>query len=175
MTNHKLQKKVCMLGKFGVGKTSLTRRFVEGVFDESYLSTIGVRVSQKMLPPVETAPGQLQQLTLLIWDIEGFEEDSPQITNYFTGASGALVIGDLSRPESIAALPEIAKAFRKVCPDAPLVFAGNKIDLVGDGAEAIARLQTIAKSLEAPYVLSSAKEGRNVEACFSKLGRLIVG
>lgn len=162
-----------MLGKFGVGKTSLTRRFVEGIFDESYLSTIGVRVSRKMLEPVEVAPGKMSQLTLLIWDIEGFEEDSQQMKNYFTGAAGALVIGDLSRPETIEAMPEIAKSFRKVQRDAPLIFAGNKVDLVCETADVVQRLETHARDFEAPCLLSSARDGRNVEKCFSQLGLLI--
>ena len=41
-----IQKKVCLLGDFSVGKTSLVRRFVEGRFDDKYLSTIGVRISR---------------------------------------------------------------------------------------------------------------------------------
>src|SRR5512136_1257378 len=44
-----IQKKVCLLGEFAVGKTSLVRRFVEGRFDDRYLSTIGVRISRKTL------------------------------------------------------------------------------------------------------------------------------
>ena len=51
-----VKKKICLLGTFAVGKTSLTERFVHGRFEEKYLTTIGVKISQKIMPPVQ-APG----------------------------------------------------------------------------------------------------------------------
>ena len=42
-----LNKKICLLGDAAVGKTSLVRRFVYNLFDDKYLSTIGVKVSRK--------------------------------------------------------------------------------------------------------------------------------
>ena len=53
-----LKKKICMLGAFGVGKTSLVRSFVESIFSEDYLSTIGVQISQKT---VQVGPPQSRQ------------------------------------------------------------------------------------------------------------------
>jgi hypothetical protein len=67
-----VSKKVCLLGEFAVGKTSLVRRFVYNLFDDRYISTIGVRVSRKTVAvPVDE---QLAELTLMVWDLAGSEE-----------------------------------------------------------------------------------------------------
>ena len=58
-----LQKKICLLGAFGVGKTSLTRRFVSSIFSDAYLTTVGVKIDKKTLD-VGTTP-----VSLVIWDI----------------------------------------------------------------------------------------------------------
>ena len=42
-------KKIVILGQFGVGKTSLTRRFVDQAFSEDYLVTLGVQIKKKTL------------------------------------------------------------------------------------------------------------------------------
>ena len=41
-----IQKKICMLGAYGVGKTSLVRRYVKSIFDEKYLITVGVTIDK---------------------------------------------------------------------------------------------------------------------------------
>ncbi|MBN1363277.1 MAG: hypothetical protein JW976_00580, partial [Syntrophaceae bacterium] len=68
-----VNQKICLVGIFASGKTSLIRRFVFNQFDEKYLSTIGVRVSQKLLSPLESKSKKLIQINFLIWDIEGLE------------------------------------------------------------------------------------------------------
>ena len=42
-----LQKKICMLGGFSVGKTSLVKRYVQSIFSEAYLTTVGVKIDKK--------------------------------------------------------------------------------------------------------------------------------
>jgi len=37
-----------MVGQFGVGKTSLVRRFVDSIFDERYLTTLASRSTARM-------------------------------------------------------------------------------------------------------------------------------
>ena len=101
MTAELINKKICLIGVFGVGKTSLINRFVYDRFDESYLSTIGVKISQKILSPIQTKDGKFRQFNFIVWDIEGFEEDINPNRNFFLGAAGALLIGDLTRLESI--------------------------------------------------------------------------
>ncbi len=76
------QKKICLLGDFAVGKTSLIRRYVEGIFDEKYLTTVGVVVSRRMLVR------EHDSINLLIWDLAGGRDFSH--TGYLIGVSGAL-------------------------------------------------------------------------------------
>lgn len=173
MSKSLVHQKICMLGIFAVGKTSLTRRFVSGIFDDTYLSTIGVKVSQKLLAPIETSPGKLIQHNFLIWDIEGFEKNSRQLHSYLTGTAGALLIADLTRPETVHSLPDMLATLSKAAPDARPVIIGNKSDLIKDNPETVQILKEIAKSRNLPFFLTSAKSGENVEASFNKLGLLI--
>ena len=109
------------VGDFSVGKTSLIRRFVENVFDESYLTTIGVRVSQKSVSLNDGKP----DATLLIWDIAGNDGLTTVVHQYIQGSSGAIITGDLTREETIAGLNKYYALFQELC-DRPVVFALNR-------------------------------------------------
>ena len=80
-----LKKKVVMLGAYGVGKTSLVRRFVSNKFSDEYLSTLGVRIEKR-----EIALGD-QALELLLWDVAGDDEFFRLRSSYLLGASGPAV------------------------------------------------------------------------------------
>ncbi len=164
------QKKICLLGLFGVGKTSLLRRFVENVFGEKYHSTIGVKVDRKRVQLAEPA----EALDLLIWDIAGLDEITPVVRNYFRGAQGALVVHDVSRPESLDALAEYCDQFLAVAPQAKLVAVGNKCDLVHARNLAVSNLKKLGKQKLLPHFFTSAKSGENVEAAFLALTRMLV-
>lgn len=173
MNNQLLQKKICMLGIYGVGKTSLTRRFVYDKFDDTYLSTIGVKISQKLMPPVQNSAGNQVQFNFMLWDIEGIENPAPAIRNYLLGSQGAIIICDLTRTESIEAIPAIIKLFHQSCPEQSIVLAGNKCDLLEDFTAPANRLKEIAIEQGLEFYLTSAKSGQNVEQLFLKLGLLI--
>jgi small GTP-binding protein len=164
-------KKVCLLGEFGVGKTSLVRRFVEDRFDERYLSTIGVLVSRKTMLIDRPEP---IDLTLLIWDTAGSERFSTVVRSYYQGAAGALIVCDLTRAETIVALTDYAAHVRAVNPGVPVVLVGNKLDLASQREIADEQLTTLALHLAAPMVLSSARTGAGVEAAFQLLADAIV-
>ncbi len=171
MGNQLIYKKICLLGMFGVGKTSLVRRFVYNRFDDAYLTTVGVKVSQKILPPVKNSQGRLTQFTFLIWDIAGFEEASQRTKNYFVGAAGALVVADLTRPQTTEALPTILETFAAVAPDAAVVFLGNKTDLLPELGDQAQALEAFARQQNGPVLLTSAKTGLNVEKAFLQLAK----
>ncbi|NOY77925.1 MAG: GTP-binding protein [Calditrichaeota bacterium] len=175
MEHHLIQKKICLLGMFGVGKTSLVRRFVYNRFDDSYLVTVGVKVSQKILPPVKNRQGRWTQFEFLIWDIAGFEEAGGPTQTYFLGASGALVVADLSRPYTIDVLPKILDSFFAVAPAAKIVLLGNKKDLFTQPEEQGHSLQGWSEEKKWPFLLTSAKTGENVEKAFLALARTLVG
>jgi small GTP-binding protein len=164
-----VQKKVCLLGDFAVGKTSLVRRFVEGRFEDKYLSTIGVKVARKSLDRDET------KLNLLIWDLVGGNEFSRSETGYLLGTAGALVVCDLTRPDTLEAMKRYTNQVRAVNPPVKVVFLGNKVDLVEERAITVEMLTAVTTELNAPILLTSAKTGENVEAAFALLADLLEG
>lgn len=162
-----------MLGDFAVGKTSLTRRFVEGIFVDNYLSTIGVKVDRKTLRLIYA--GAEVQLTMMVWDLAGSEKFGHARANYLRGSAGAVLVCDLTRPETLTNLQSYAEDLRRISPQAKLILIGNKYDL--DAKKQISReqLETTVANLRAyDYYLTSAKTGDSVEAAFQTLGELML-
>jgi small GTP-binding protein len=170
------RKKICLLGTFAVGKTSTVERFVYSRYDERYLSTIGVRVSQKRMPPM-AVPGKSEQVqaTLLIWDIAAMDRFDSLVENYYRGAAGALAVGDLTRPDSFAQLEEICSRFRSVNPEAALVIVGNKLDLQAPDEATTETMARLARRYGTAAFTTSAKSGENVDAAFAHLVREMGG
>jgi len=162
-----LQKKICLLGEFAVGKTSLVRRYVEGRFDDRYLSTIGVKISRRsvLLPS--------GKVNLLLWDLAGSDEFNGQIrANYLRGASGAIIVCDLTRRETLTGFSRYIHQIQAVGPSIPLIFAGNKADLPPQiTAEEI---EQTAQAAGAQAFFTSAKTGQNVEAMFQALAEKVL-
>ena len=155
-----------MLGSFAVGKTSLVKRFVEGRFDDSYLSTIGVKISRKS---VEFAADDLK-INLIVWDLAGGDEFLRNNAGYLRGAAGALIICDLTRPQTLRTAENYAHQIRTINPDSSIVLLGNKCDLTNEREISDEDLQGVADAFNGcVYFLSSAKTGENVEEAFSLL------
>src|SRR5919199_2023826 len=133
-----ISKKICMVGDFGVGKTSLIRRFVERQFNDQYLSTVGVKISRKTVELVGVREQEKLNLQLLIWDLEGHTKFKGIAPSYLQGSSGAVVVADVSRTETIERVPEHIQLFLSVNPKGSLVVALNKSDLVDE--EKLAKL-----------------------------------
>ncbi len=161
------QRKICTLGDFSVGKTSLIRRYVEGVFDEKYLSTIGVWISRKL---VRSAA---HQVNLIIWDLAGGNDYLKHNTNYLRGAAGGIIMCDLTRPDTIPYLSNYAKQLRQINPKSTIIFVGNKIDLIEKREGSGDQLAEISEQFQTEYLTTSAKTGENVEFVFQRMTELI--
>ena len=158
-----LQKKICMLGSFSVGKTSLVRRFVYAKFEDKYLSTVGVNISRKSITR------SADTVNLILWDLAGGDDYSPPKSNYLAGLAGALIVCDLTRPQTLPAYELYADQVRAHKADVPLVFIANKVDLVDERAISDEDLEALCRKLGGPYLLTSAKTGEQVEAAFQLL------
>lgn len=170
-----IKKKICLLGSFAVGKTSLVERFVHNRFDEKYLTTIGVKISQKLLPPsAATTSGSSIQHTFLIWDIAGHEKFDSVNTQYFRGAAGALAVADLTRPDTISDLFGVCQKFQRINPQAFFQIIGNKADLFDDDPSVGSELQKVAATYTGQVSITSAKTGENVEKAFLSLSHRMV-
>lgn len=168
----KYSKKICLLGDFAVGKTSLVRRFIHNRFDDKYISTIGVKVSRKsvMLPHND----EVVEVTLMVWDLAGGQQPNPIATSYFRGAAGAILVCDLTRAESLASINGYATALRQVMPQSQYIIAANKADLVEQQQIAPAQIADLATQHNAPYYMTSAKVGEAVDNVFRHLATLLV-
>lgn len=163
-----LQKKICLLGEFAVGKTSLVRRYIEGRFDDRYLSTIGVKISRRTVQLPRT------KINLLLWDLAGSDEFNGQIrANYLRGASGAIIVCDLTRRETLAGFSRYLHQVYSVSPNIPLLFAGNKADLLEERQIALEEVQDAAQAAGVDFFITSAKNGENVEAMFLRLAEQV--
>ena len=159
-----ISKKVILLGKFGVGKTSLIKRFVFQKFSEEYQTTIGVKVDKKIL----NIHGV--ELNMLSWDIAGETSSMRVPQSYKLGAHGVLYVFDVTRPSSYDNIQKELQEIGKLLPGVPVQVVGNKIDLLGD-----VRLQKFRASFFLEGVIyASAKEDVQVEEAFERLGKAIL-
>ncbi len=168
-----ISKKVCLLGDFAVGKTSLVRRFVYNRFDDQYLSTIGVKVSRKtMVVPREN---DIVELTIMLWDLAGSQEFDNVRASYLRGVAGAVLVCDLGRGKTIDGLPTYVEELYKINPNAHITITGNKVDLIAPPQLEVAHVEQMATRLNLPFFLTSAKLDTGVEDLFRQLGKLLVG
>jgi small GTP-binding protein len=163
-----------MLGSFGVGKTSLVRRFVYNKFEEKYLSTIGVHISHKTIEIKKPDSNSTYQLKLILWDIAHIEKFNAVIKNYFRGANGAIIVYDFSRPQTFENTKSFLEPFLEMNPASKIVFVGNKVDLVDEPDRLKNQLLPNIQPYKSPLVLTSAKTGDNVESLFHKLGTMLI-
>ena len=157
-----LTKKICLLGSFSVGKTSLVARFVQSVFSEEYLTTVGVKVDKKIVLSGD------QEMMLMIWDLAGDDDFQRMNLNFLRGSAGIIYVADGTRPASVDAVLDLRDRVRTNLGDLPSVLALNKADLVDAWQIDEARL---AQLLDGGWGArkTSAKDGSNVEETFSEL------
>lgn len=165
-----VKKKILLLGDGAVGKTSLIRRFVVDKFSDEYIATIGTKVTKKDIKL--KANGEDFFVTLMIWDVLGQRGYSAVQASSFRGSQGALMVYDVTRPETLKALEEywIPQMFESV-GIIPVVIVGNKVDLVDRRKPYEEEAKEFSGGYESSSYLSSAKSGENVERIFKVIGR----
>ena len=161
-----IQKKVCMVGVFGTGKTSLVQQFVHSLFSERYLSTVGVKIDRK---PLEVDGAQL---TLVLWDLAGRDGHEDITTSYLKGAHAILYVADGTRKETCDQLPELRVLAREAAGEVPEVLALNKTDLTDQWKLGRREEEELAGTWD--LVRTSAKTGTGVEEAFQRLGRAML-
>ncbi|MEH2061266.1 MAG: Rab family GTPase [Nostoc sp.] len=171
-----ISRKICLFGDFGVGKTSLIRQFVESNFSDEYLSTVGVKLSRKLVgvPQKDLLDGQ--DLQLIIWDIEGSNKFKAVAQNYFQGSKGAVIVGDVTQPETLNHIQEHIQTFLAVNPKSYIVVALNKSDMIAaEYLENIRKMYnfTTQNNILDTYI-TSAKTGNNVDEIFHTLANRLI-
>lgn len=166
--NQLIQKKVCMLGASAVGKTSLVKRFVDGIYDDKYLDSLGVKIDKKVVDIGE------RRMVILLWDIKADDDFQKFRASYLRGASGILLVVDGTRRRTL----EVAMDFHRrinegVAPIPSVVLMFNKSDLSSQWEVRNSDIENIAAK-NIPVVTGSAKTGKGVEECFLTLAAEMV-
>ncbi|WP_298417221.1 Rab family GTPase [uncultured Kordia sp.] len=161
----KASKKIILLGHFGVGKSSLIRQFVENTFTSDYKVTIGVHILKK---EVEIAPDET--VSLIIWDLEGYDDIKKTRASYLLGTHGFIYVFDITRPATFENLENDIEYLTNQYTNTPLKVVGNKADLV---------TKTYLKENKdtfgiKPDYFTSAKTGDKVDDLFTTLAKELV-
>ncbi len=160
----RVSKKIVVLGHFGVGKTSLIRRFVEDSFSNDYKVSIGVHITKKV---VEITAGN--QVSLILWDLEGTDDLSNIRDSYLLGTHGLIYVFDVTRPSTFENINGDLRIVGEKLPNAPKIVVGNKVDLVvPEDLDRLLQRQGITYDY-----LSSAKTGGMVNDLFLHLAKML--
>ena len=120
-------KKVCILGASGVGKSSLIQRFLNGKFSEAHVASVGARID-KIVRIIDH-----DKVQLMLWDIESDNEAPGGFENYIKNASAMIYVVDGTRMETLTSAIDLRKAAEKHIGNfVPSIILFNKSDLVND-------------------------------------------
>ncbi len=154
-------KKIVLLGHFGVGKTSLVRRYIDSEFSEKYLVTVGVHVKKKDVIIDD------EKITLIIWDIEGNNSIEKARSSYLLGTQGFIYVFDINRRETYENIQKEMDYFNSNFTGIPVCVVGNKCDLfTGDFTQDFFK-NVVFNDCH----FTSAKTGDNVEALFHDMAK----
>lgn len=163
-----IQKKVCMVGVYGTGKTSLVQRYVHSIFSAKYHSTVGVKIDRKQVQLGDTA------VTLLLWDVEGRTAEHEIPASYLRGAHAVLFVADGTRRETFEQLFDLREHARTAAGDVPSIVALNKADMqdewVLDNRDTSRLIASGFHTLR-----TSAKTGDGVEEAFRWIASAAAG
>ena len=160
--NATLQKKICMLGGFSVGKTSLVKRYVQSVFSETYLTTVGVKIDKKTVDLTDRV------VNLILWDLAGEDDIASLRMTYLRGAAGYVLVADGTRPATLEVALSLRRRVEADFGPLPFVLLLNKNDLREEWAIRDAEIEDLRQNgwwVQA----TSARTGEGVEDAFKAL------
>jgi small GTP-binding protein len=162
-----IKKKICILGAFAVGKTSLVEKYVKSIFSDKYHTTIGVKTDQKDL----TIDGK--DIRLIIWDINGEDDYQHVRPSYLTGISGFILVVDGTRKETLKVAMDLKNLVFKTVGEKEFILMVNKSDLKDSWELTPKDIESI-EELGWKVVLTSAKSGEHVDDTFVALANSII-
>jgi small GTP-binding protein len=160
--NATLQKKICMIGGFSVGKTSLVKRYVQSVFSETYLTTVGVKIDKKTVELPD------RTVNLILWDLAGEDDIASLRMTYLRGAAGYVLVADGTRHATLDVALSLRQRIEATYGALPFALLLNKCDLKDEWSVDDAELDRLQQS--GLWVRpSSARTGEGVEDAFKDL------
>jgi len=157
-----IKKKVCMLGAFSVGKTSLVQQYVHSIFSDKYHTTVGVKIEKAQVIIQETP------VDLIIWDLHGEDGFQHVRLSYLKGSSGCIYVADGTRSTTLATALNLREIVEKTMGTMPFLLVINKVDLI-DLWEIDSLLMDEIREKGITVVQTSAKTGDAVRHAFQLL------
>ena len=157
-----IQKKICMVGAFGVGKTSMVDRFVQGIYSDKYHTTVGVKIDKKV---VQHPAGDIN---LILWDLAGEDALTTVRPAHLKGASGYILVMDGLRRNTLEVAIDLHGRVSEAVGAVPFVCVVNKADLRETWEIQQSDLDNLV-SRGWSVVETSAKTGAAVEGVFRTL------
>lgn len=164
-----IQKKICMLGAFSVGKTSLVKRYVSSIFSDAYLTTVGVKIDKKLL---DLDDGR--SLAMILWDIAGEDDVSTVRMSYLRGSAGYLLVCDGTRATTLDVARSLQSRVEAELGPVPFVLLVNKSDLADAWTVPATELDAL-RAAGWSVRRTSAKSGDGVEDAFRELATRMTG
>lgn len=149
--------KICLLGAFAVGKTSLVQRRVEGNFDEDYETTVGVRIDH----------ARIDCTHVVLWDLPAEDRFQSLVPSHLRRTSGLLLVADVTRGTTIPAALKLEVQAQRVVGSIPTVLVLNKIDR-GSRDVDLATLRGLPER-GVDILETSARTGQGVEEAFARI------
>ena len=165
--------RVVLLGEATVGKTSLLRRYTENAFDEEYKQTLGTTFATKEVE-VKDDKGDVRTAKISIWDMGGQSTYRELRRQYMKGSSAAIIVYDVTKPESFMAMNNWFESFREVCPEAPIFICANKIDLTDKRMVPQEPGIMLRDWFQSEYYETSAKDGTKVTDVFERCAEVVL-
>ncbi len=164
-----ISSKICIVGDFAVGKTSVVERFVNNHFSDKYLSTVGVKIDTREIELADI--GVLHKL--VIWDVAGSESFGDKEFAYLRGAAGYIFVADGTRPMTLGSAVKLQSQIVDRFGNTPAVILVNKRDMTHEWSASDERLAKLQEQFDSVY-RTSAKTGEEVGSAMARLSRLII-
>ncbi len=161
--------KVLLIGNSDVGKSSLILRYVDQIWNDVFVPTIGVDFKVKSLQ-IDNKRVKMQ-----IWDTAGQERFRNVISSYFKGAHGILLIYDITARDSFKELENwLGEVERNATPQVLKILIGNKCDLDEQRQITVDEGEAFAARNGMKFIETSAKNNTNVNEAFEALAKIMV-
>ena len=160
--------KILIIGDSGVGKSNILLRYVDGMFSEEFISTIGVDFR------IHTLQIENKNVKLQLWDTAGQDRFKSIVQSYYRGAAGILVVYDVTNRESFENINQWINEVQRLSSEAQLVLVANKIDLSDKAKVTSEEGKSLALQFGIPFFEVSAKSNSNIDECILTIAKTLV-